>query len=316
MKTFDPGLPFEIRPPDLPETVALMREDLGASAVDAAFLAWWYWENPSGLRSLQAARVDGRLVGLATMNGFRLRTGEGPIPVGMPQNVVVEAASRGRGYFGTLYRASEARMKGQGVERFLTFTNEASTPIFLKKLGYLRGRVPCLRFLLSNPLDLLRPNTSLEVRDLDRGLFAGLGPSPVHGIVKDYGYYRWRYLTFRPEQYRVLSIRRADGGAEGYAFLKPTKKRGLPIVLLMDIVLAPGADPLAAVLAVRRRCLELGAAGLLMFVCGPEGEAAARLLGIRFANRFNFLVKGRDPTETAAWAEASFQFQLGDLDFT
>ena len=113
------------------DTVASLinREDRTRNT-SSAYLRWWYFQNPSRSFSFVHVRKDGSIEGVATTNNFRIEIDAREVLAAMPQKVLTSEAVRGKGYFGRLYRETEADNIVQGVDCFLTFTNAMSTPIF------------------------------------------------------------------------------------------------------------------------------------------------------------------------------------------
>lgn len=300
---------------DLGAVSELMRRHLPSPRMDAGFLDWWYLGNPSGAYVIRAARAGGEVVGASTINGCRFLLGGTEIRIGMPQNVVVVPGFRGRGLFGALYRESEADMRVLGVDTFLTFTNAASTPIFLEKFGYRRGRAPEVRLIPVNPSDFLRAGSPRRLEQVPDSHPPSLEGPARTGIVKDRAYFSWRYRGYGSAQYAVLGLLEGGGGPAGLAFTKKAKKAGVPVTLLMDLWLPPGASAGAALIQVRRYALEQRTAGVMLFSDPFLGSPAGGLMSIPLGRRFNFLVKGADVARTAELADRDISFAFGDLDF-
>lgn len=301
---------------DFSGLVELMAREDGVARSEA-YLRWWYQLNPAGGYSLEIARDAAGIVGMATINDAMVHWGPGRARFGMPQKVLVDARLRGKGLFGKLYRSAETRAWNRGVEGFITFTNSASTPIFLARFGYLRGVSPGVLLFPPSPLAYFR-NLPIEEYDRLPREALSLNPPPSKtGLIKDAGYLEWRYCS--PPAGRFVFLRIEGNAApqgEGWAILKRTKKMGLPILLLMDLI-GSGSG-------LRNRMLEVCVAyaglsrtfGLAALESSDFAGAVRSSMHIRLRNRFNFLVKGRNEGETGFLSKTPFEFSFGDLDFT
>jgi GNAT superfamily N-acetyltransferase len=301
---------------DLSGLAELMARENGGSQSEA-YLRWWYLENPAEGYSLEIARDKGAIVGMATINDAILFMDRGRFRFGIPQKVLVDSRLRGKGLFGRLYRAAETLSWKRGVDGFITFTNSASTPIFLSRFGYLRGVSPDVLLFASSPSALFR-HRRFEVHDcLPREALSLNVPPAKAGFLKDEKYLAWRYCSFSAGQFVFLRVEgTASVPGEGWAVLKRTKKFGLPIFLLMDLIGA-GRD-------LRSRMLEISIAyatrecrvGLVALDSPDYARTVRSSIHIRLRNRFNFLVKGRNSDETGRLSATPFEFSFGDLDFT
>ncbi len=301
---------------DLPEVAVLMRAELGED-IDPEDLKWWFLSNPAGGASIELARDETGVVGMATINDCVIRYDGIPRRFGMPQKVLVSGSRRGKGLFGRLYRASESSALRRGITGFLTFTNAASTPIFLSKFGYRRGRCPDILVFPWNARCAAFGPTFEVVKDFPP---TKMGASPLQvsgGLSKDWNYYRWRYRTHKPDRFVVLKVLGGGNGVEvGWVVLKCARKRGLTITLVMDI-LARDEGSLSLVLdAAAKYSARRGAVALLALDDGLATKAAKGRFKIVTRGRLNFLVKGTDMTETGRLSDFTFAFRFGDLDFT
>lgn len=189
---------------ELAETEALMEQESGP--VSPGYLRWWFFENPARLFSFFVLKVDGLISGMATMNGFKFATPDGHKLVGMPQKVLVRKELRGKGYFGELYFSSERDNLQKKSDFFLTFTNAASTPIFLGKFGYKRGICPDVVVIPFDPGALLKTARCSVVEAIDPAPGFAASLQFENGIVKDREFMSWRYSLFRAEQYVILRV--------------------------------------------------------------------------------------------------------------
>lgn len=314
MDRSSPPAPSPVLETELAETAALMTDELGAP-VSPDYLQWWYFLNPTGVFSFFVLKREGRIAGMATMNDFQFTMTEGVKLVGMPQKVLVAEELRGQGLFGALYFAAERENLQKKADFFLTFTNAASTPIFLKKFGYRRGVCPDLVIIPFDPFALLKSRRYEVASAIASSPGGGAALRFENGIKKDREFLRWRYSAFRPEQYVVLRVGE-EAGVLGWVVLKKTRKFGLPFVLLMDLVADEPAAVETLVDQAALYCFRRFSAALAALDHPGISAALSKRRHRRIAGRFNFLVKGRDEEATEALSRARFSFSFGDLDFT
>ncbi len=299
----------QARVEDLEALAAFMREQSGGSA-DADYLQHWYFNNPSRSASLIMGRIHGAIVGMATTNDhFFEKQGEAPQLVAMPQKVLTDPSVRGKGVFGKLYEASERACLERGVDLFLTVTNEASTPIFLKRFGYERLGSPSLVALAARP-------GHVHYSEVEEALPSFRPPfGPNWRMSKAADHFRWRYAKTSVSKHRILRIT-SSGRLLGTAVLRPLRKGRLPFLLLMDLL--PERPEFGAELlqAVRRIAWEQRAVGLLAL-----GEDHMRpwlrqqIPRFSRSSGFNLLVKGKSAAYTRELTSHTFEIAFGDLDF-
>ncbi|RYY90492.1 MAG: GNAT family N-acetyltransferase [Chitinophagaceae bacterium] len=288
---------------------ALAKSEGGNERLDPQFLRHWYFENPSGSFSIESAWQGPAAVGMATSNNFRFRIDGAHRLVAMPQNVVTARAARGKGLFSKLYFRTEAANRAAGADTFLTFTNALSTPIFLEKFGYRRAHCPDVLLYPFNPLALF---ARLRFRSLAglHEMTIGAVYQPENALQKDAAWFAWRYASYRDGMIRLVEV--ADGSnVLGTLLFKKEKKKGLPFLLLMDVVASSEEDIRALLQAAPAAASRMGAPFLLMY--DAVGVKAGGL-HLRIRNRFNLLVKGRDVADTAHLARTDFNLFFGDMD--
>ena len=301
---------------DLERISAFIRSENRETRTTAAYLEWWYFRNPSRVHSLVLLQRQADVMAVASANSLKVRVGGEDRLAGLPQKVLTAKPLRGLGYFGQLYWKTEEESLARGVDLFLTFTNAASTPIFLGKFSYVRGICPDLVVLPAQLLRLLSRSRYRLVERIPGSFFDRPVYSPPNSVAKTWEYLEWRYMSFEAAQYEILEIARTPGSVAGYAVLKKIKKKGLPLHLLMDVVAHEKGDlpflvEQAALYSTRR-----GALALLYLDFAEIEDVSRRHLHRRVPGRFNFLVKGKDAAATQDLAKTTFAFSFGDFDFT
>lgn len=293
---------------DAPALYSLARAEGGNERLTPEFIRHWYFHNPSGSFSIETAWLNGQPAGMATSNNFRFRINGEERIVAMPQNVLTSGAVRGKGVFGKLYFRTEEANRASGADTFLTFTNELSTPIFLQKFGYRRGRCPDVLLYPFRPGALFSTYRfrQLEMDSLSLETLYG----PENALQKDAEWFQWRYQRYPPGIIRFIEVSK-DGEVSGVLVFKKEKKKGLPFLLLMDVLAGDeksfGATLKAAPVAASR-------CGALFLLAFENPLAPPRGLHKRILNRFNFLVKGRNEADTQRLATTDYTLFFGDMD--
>lgn len=293
---------------DLAPLAAFMRAH-GQAGMDEQRLRHWYLHNPAGSSTVMLGRLDGRIVGMATTNDHWFNGPGGRVLVGMPQKVLTDHALRGRGIFGRLYQASEEAGRRNGLGFFLTVTNAASTPIFLGRFGY--RRLPSPRMLVFSP-------SLRAVRD-EVPLAAWPAPLPTtdeHAawrMEKGEAHGRWRFLALPGEGHEQHAFRSAGGG--GLIVLKRMTRKGVPVMLLLDLVPDDPSSAHRLLQQARRIARRRGCVALLALVEPRIVRAAAGIPRVTVPSGFNLLVKGMDDAHTARLLGDRFELAFGDLDF-
>lgn len=275
------------------------------------YLRHWYFRNPTRGGTVILGEREGAVVGVATMNAHRFhRAGETAL-VAMPQKVLTAASLRGQGIFGRLYRASERSCLEKGADFFLTVTNRDSTDIFLSKFGYTRLPSPHLAVMLPRPGKVEASSLTTDDVPISTANLNG----PAWCMAKDVSHHRWRFMDYPLKEY--VGVRCSTDGRElGCVFLKRVKRKGVPVMLLLDILprdIATSGDLLRAArkLAWKHRAFAL--------ICLQEERLMPAISAnspvIRRSSNFNFLAKGRDDSHTRALARQPVEISLGDLDF-
>lgn len=296
-------------PGDLGALAAFMRGQ-GNTTASATYLRHWYFGNPSGSASVIIGEREGRIVGMATTNDHVFhREGRGSALVAMPQKVLTDAAERGRGIFGRLYRASEEACVARGVDHFLTVTNAASTPIFLGKFGYVR---------LPSPRLLLFPASPFGPRSHPAEL---PGPPPERpagsawSMRKDAAHFTWRYAAEVGGHVRIRSVGPPEAPL-ATVITRKLHKKGVPFLLVHDVLLTEPRHTSNVIDALRRLAWQERCVAVMLL---KEGWCGG--IGPRWTPRwerssgFNLLVKGRDTEHTRMLAQEPFELAFGDLDF-
>ena len=283
--------------------LGLLGDAWGGGAMGGETFDWWFDGDPAG--SLRSVAIrDGRVVGVAGHSKCRL-TLRGVESVGQfSVHAVTSPEARGLGIF----RALELRHEDQGREHgsscVLAFASAPTRPLFLEPLGWTQID---RRRVWARPLPVgrrgLRTMERFETRHDDA--YARDASRLRNHVIRDSRYLNWRYVD-SPREYRLLETK-----VGGFAVVGLTRKRGLRLALLMELV-GRGED--------RRELLRgaLGAArgsAALLAVPSPV-LPRSRLLRHGFlptTYRLDFMGKGLgEPLDARSEA---WTVSFGDTDF-
>lgn len=305
---------------DVADLQILIREENNQD-ISAQYLRDWYWRNPFESSSVICCEKGGRKLGMASTNNFRMQIDGENVLVAFPQKVLTSSEIRGQGYFSKLYFENEKDNLGnKGVDLFLTFTNQMSTPIFLKKFAYKTGQCPDTIILPSWLFFLIGRAAKMKVKDQFETQFLDeLKPLAYHNsVVKDKSYLNWRYNLAPAKKghtYVKIEVTR-DQKILGYAVVKKMVKKGIPMLVIADLIvhrIEHAAD------VIRQACYYGTIKGCLA-VTLLDNEMVGPVLA-RFkwkvvkSNALNFLVKGKSEQSTEQLTKTHFNFSFGDLDF-
>jgi hypothetical protein len=274
----------------------------GGGALSGEAFDWWFEGNPVG--SLRSVAVrDGEVVGVAGHSLCRLRVGGRETLGQFSVHAVTDPSARGLGIF----RALEVRHEEEGAELgsacVLAFASAPTRPLFLGPLGWAQID---RRRVWARPLPVGRRGARIarfEQRHEDA--YAAVAGGWANHVVRSREYLDWRYAR-SPRTYRVV-----DAAGGGFAVVGFTRRRGLRLGLLMELVGSARDAPglLRAALGEARGCAALLA---VPSPCLPRGLLARH----GFAPtpyRLDFMGKGLgeplDP-RPSAWTVS-----LGDTDF-
>ncbi|MBS1764032.1 MAG: hypothetical protein JSS90_03580 [Bacteroidetes bacterium] len=301
-----------INPEDTPRLYDLAVSNDGNKSLTPQNFNHWYFCNPFKSNSLWKVVSDGEIEGYATTNNFRYSIEGKELLIAFPQNVLTSEKIRGGGLFGKLYYLTEKdNLEEKGVDMFLTSTGEMSTDIFLKKFGYVRGYLPAVLVKFASlPAMFSRGNYSL-IKDINTIVF-NTDFQIENARIKDMEYLKWRYAQCNKKVLRVISVS-VKNEIVGYAFLIVRKMKGLPTLMLADMI-CKSEDHVADVIDA---CHVFATRNMFAAVIMFELSYNCRRRGINITmkNHLNFLSKGKTPEETTWLSTRKLNYFFGDLDF-
>ena len=300
---------------DANEINTLAKENGGNSDLNAKNINHWYSRNPHNSRSLWKVVFKNKIEGYATSNNFIHVVGNKHYLVGFPQNVLTSNRIRGKGVFTKLYNKMEAHsFEEENVDFFLTFTGEMSTPIFENKFGYQKGIAPkILGFFFSITSFFSKINYKV-INDVSDVIFN----EPIfhfkNGRNKDLTYYKWRYAECSPGKLKILKItQQLTQEIIGYAFLIKTKKGGIPVMILADIIVSEEKN----IKSIMNACRVYISKKLypVLFMLNLSDDYNKKGPSIKLNQKSTFLVKGKTDEQTQKLSNIPFNFFFGDLDY-
>ena len=302
---------FELEPYDVSrrdDYLGLLGEAWGGSALGGGasgsdLFDWWFEGNPGGsLRSV--AMRDGQVVGAAGHSLLTLVV-DGEERLGQfSVHAATTPSARGLGVF----RALEVRHEEQGRDRgsvcVLGFASPPTHGIFLGPLGWTqidRRRV----WARPLPIGRRRGRRLERFEERHRTATAAADPRLRNHVLRDARYLNWRYVE-SPRRYRMLE---SDRG--GFAVVGLTRRKGLPIALLMELV---GGDEEIGTLFRGALAAARGAVALLA-VPSPV-LSRPRLLRHGFLpTTYRLDLMGKGLAEPLDSRSEAWTVSLGDTDF-
>ena len=246
-----------------------------------AEVEWFYERNPVRPASVLLGEEDGKVVATVAISFQRMAIGGEEVEVGMPLRVATDPAYQGRGIFARMQAENEERVAGMGIRLMLTVPNEASAPVFLRKLGW--SPLPSLRVWARAKLLRLRPRAALVERF---GSVAGGGAGDR--VLRDEDWLNWRFAG-APREYALLQ-------GDGYAAVG---RRGRSsVVAVVEGGLLGDACGVAA--------------GPVVVAAPPPWESRRYALHGFVPTPKTFIVLGKSLGHAVPERP---HFQLGDLDF-
>jgi GNAT superfamily N-acetyltransferase len=275
----------------------LLHDAWGDLALTGEEFDWWFQENRAG-SLMSVARMDGRVVGVASHSLFRMILGGEEQLASFSVHATTDAAARGQGIFEALERKHEQEAQERGVSVVLGFASKPTAPIFLGPLGWTEiGRLRVWARPFPRLLSRGQPVGHIE-RFRHPGDAAKTWPNH---IVRDAGYLNWRYIV-APRKYTAIAA------AGSYAVLGHKEHRGTALAYIADLVGQPRVLLHACLAAV-----EPGVRALVA-IPAPEHRRAYAAAGfVPSRTTLHFMGKalaGKLETDRRAW-----RFTLGDTDF-
>jgi GNAT superfamily N-acetyltransferase len=275
----------------------LLQDAWGDLALTGTEFDWWFRENPAG-SLMSVARMDGRVVGVASHSLFRMSLGGERRLASFSVHATTDAAARGLGIFEALERKHEEEAEKRGVAVVLAFASKPTRPIFLGPLGWTEiGRLR----VWARPFLALRPRGE-PIAHVERFRHPGDAAAdwPNH-VVRDAEYLNWRYFE-SPRRYESFA---AEGS---YAILGHKEHRGTRLAYIADLVGSPRR--------LLRACLHAADRDARGLVAVPPREHRGAYASFGFVpSRTTLDLMGKPLAGALDTDPRSWRFTLGDTDF-
>ncbi len=298
---------FELEPYDASRRDAylgLLGEAWGGGAMGGDTFDWWFEGNPAGSMRSVALR-GGEVVGAAGHSICRFVVGGQKRLGQFSVHAATTPSARGLGIFRALELRHEEQGRDWGSICALGFASEPTHGIFLGPLGWTQID---WRRVWARPLPIGRRRGTRRIdrfEERHETVAAAAAPRFGNHVLRDSRYLNWRYAE-SPRGYRMLE---ADLG--GFAVVGFTRRKGVRIALLMDLV---GEDEDVGVLVRGALAAARGSAALLA-VPSPV-LSRARLLRHGFVpTRYKLDLIGKGLAEPLDSRSSSWTVSLGDTDF-
>jgi len=222
---------FELEPFDSSRRgayLALLGKAWGGGAMGGESFDWWFDNNPAG--SLRSVAVrEGLVVGAAGHSLARLVVDGREQLAQFSVHAVTAPEARGLGIFRALERRHEEQGQEQGSACALAFASAPTRPLFLEPLGWTQID---RRRVWARPLPFGRRGwRALERFEAQHeAVYAEQARLLRNHVIRDGRYLNWRYVD-SPREYRLL-----EAGGGGFAVVGFTRRRGLRLALLMELV--------------------------------------------------------------------------------
>ena len=296
---------------DLPALKILSFNNGGNPNMDEHYFEHIYFNNPSNSQSLWKVVVNSEIEGFATTNNFDFCINNKKCLCAMPQNVLTSVKLRGKGLFNKLYHQTEYdNLNNKKVDYFLTFTNDLSTPIFLNKFSYIKGKCPQLLIFISNPLKVALKKKYRRIEDFNSINFDQQYQFD-NALSKSKEFYLWRYKLYDKSKIHIISITENDT-IIGYAVFIIQKKKGIKFLILADLIFYKQTDLLEIIEVCKIYTAKNFFPFFIMFDLNVNIKKNKSTIILK--DRFNFLVKGKTPEENEMLREKSFNLFFGDID--
>ncbi len=287
----------DYEPAQRDDYLRLLSDAWGDLALTGEEFDWWFRDNPAG-SLMSVARLNGRLVGVASHSLARMVVGGEQRLASFSVHATTDPIARGQGIFAALERKHEEEAEGRGAAIALAFASKPTAPIFLGPLGWTEiGRLR----VWARPFPSVQRRAEPVAR-IERFRHAGdAARSWPNHVVRDAEYLNWRYIM-SPRDYVAV----AAGGS--YAVLGHKEHRGTAVAYIADLV-GDGRLLVRACVAAARRGVRA-----VVAVPAPEHRRTYAAAGFVPTRRTLHLI-GKSLAGELDADPRTWRFTLGDTDF-
>ena len=273
------------------------------------YINWWYFKKKAGF-SFTILKSNKKIICISTINNSKFYLDNKIKKIGMPQNVVTKKKYRGMGLFVKTFKISEKKSLTNKVSKFITFTNAASTPIFIKKFKYKFGLCP--NILVFPIFPYKKKSYKLKkINKIDNNLFRKKKYLLNNSIIKDESYLNWRYEKKRDKNIHILQYKK-NNETKSLIIIKFGYKNNIRICYLLDCFGYVDQNLLEEL----KKYISNNKG--FLFLCIENNSLKklhSNIFFFKIRKKFNFLVKGENNKETNKLSKIKFNITFGDLDF-
>lgn len=296
---------------DCTQIAKFIRSENNNKLCTKKYINWWYFKKKNSGFNFTVLKSNNEIISISTINNAKFYLNNKIIEIGLPQNVVTKKKYRGRGLFSGTFKISEKKSIENKVNKFITFTNSASTPIFIKKFNYKRGICPNILFFPIFPFQK-RTYKIKKIKKINNFLSDNNNqPLLRNSIIKDMSYLNWRYQKYMNNNTHILEYKRNDK-VQSLIMIKFGYKKKIKICYLLDCIGKINKD---LFIELKKYISNNNA----LFFLSLENENLKKLYSnfffFKIKEKFNFLVKGKNKKETNVLSKTKFNITFGDLDF-
>ena len=275
------------------------------------YIDWWYFKKKKSGFNFTVLKYKNKIISISTINNAIFCLNKKITEIGLPQNVVTKKRYRGMGLFSKVFKTSEKKSIANKVKKFITFTNAASTPIFIKKFKYKVGICPNILFFPIFPFKK-KSSKLKKVNKIDNFFYYQNNKHILNNsIIKDKSYLSWRYEKNLDKNTHLLEYKK-DNQSQSLIMIKFGYKKNIKICYLLDCL---GSVDKSLLRELKKYIANNRS---YLFLC-LENDYFKKLYSssffFRIKKKFNFLVKAENNKETNKLSKTKFNITFGDLDF-
>ena len=285
-------------------------EDKG-TRITEKYLNWWYLEKKFSDSSFVFLKYRSSIVSIATINNQKININKKLYNIGLPQNVITSSQHRGKGFFQKTFFECEKRNTKKNVNHYITFTNKLSTPIFLKKFNYIKGKCPNVVVIPIISFSFKKIKISKVKKFNTNFLYKSNNKEINNSIYKDKEYMRWRYEKSIFSDVHILEFKK-NNLVESYAIIKFSYRYKIKVCYLLDII---GKFNIRNLKELKKYIFK-NKSFLLLFLDNEQVKFFYKYkINLKFKNQFNFLVKNNSKNNKFDLSNINFNLSFGDIDF-
>ena len=199
----------------------------------------------------------------------------------------------------------------KNVNFYITFTNKLSTPIFLKKFNYVRGKCPNIIIIPTINFYFKKININ-RVYKFDKIYLSKYNSKKYNNaIYKDEEYFKWRYEKSIFDDLHILEFKENEV-IEGYVIIKFSYRKKIKVCYLLDTIGEFNSQTLKKL----KKYIFFNNTYLLLILENDQLQFINKnKIYLKFKNQFNFLVKEISENKKFKLSKINLNLSFGDIDF-